>query len=588
MLFGKYINEYYKKHFVAYIVGFIALVLVDYVQLLIPEYLGLAVDNISNGVDYRTYLNDIVIKILIVSVIMFVGRFLWRVTLLKVSVQIQSDLRRKIFNKATTLSRKNFQKYKVGELLSLMSYDIETIQDVLAWGLIMLVDFVFLGGLTLYKMFRLDWRLTLFSLVPIVLLALLSGLVEKWITAFYEKRQKKLDNLSNFAQENFSGIRVIKAFVQEGFEKLEAKRLGRECLDAEVKMTKFYSGVDSIISLLCASVIVIILGVGGYLVYLNATKQVVTGLSSGKIVTFVGYFDALVWPMMALGQIIVMVSRGKASLNRITKLLDLEQDLKEGNDSLENVKGFIEFKNFSFSYNNDKEVLKNINLKINQGEKIGIVGRIGSGKTTLMDVLLRLYNVNENQVFIDGKDIMSLKIKDIRNYIAYVPQENILFSDSVKNNVAFINPSLSLEKVKDATDFACVSDNIENFKDKYETIVGEKGVSLSGGQKQRISIARAYIKDAPILILDDSVSSVDIKTEKTILQNIIDKRKDKTTILVSSRVSTVENLDKILVLKDGVIDAYGTHEELLKKSKTYQNMVSIQKFESELNGEIYE
>lgn len=589
MIFGKHINEYYLKHFFAFLVGLISLVIIDYAQLLIPEYLGIAVDNITNNVPYQTYLNDIIIKIIIIALIMFAGRFLWRITLFQVATQVQSDLRKKIFYKSTKLSRNNFYKNKVGELLSLMTYDIETIQDLLGFGLMMLVDFIFLGSLTIFKMVKLDWRLTLFSLVPLIILAILSGVVEKWLSFFYEKRQNKLDNLSNFAQENFSGIRVIKAFVQEGFEKAEAKRLGRECRQSEINLTKFSSGVDSIISFLCSTVIVIILGVGGYFVYLNATNQLNSALTSGQIVTFIGYFETLVWPMMALGQIIVMTSKAKTSLNRISKILDLPEDLKEGDDIFDcEVKGDIEFRNLTFCYpESSKPSLKNICLKINHGEKIGIVGRIGSGKSTLMEILVRLFDVDKNTVFIDNKDIMSLKIKDVRNVIAYVPQDNILFSDTVKNNIDF-GGNYSLDKIEKAALFSDVKESIDKFEHKYETIIGERGVSLSGGQKQRISISRAFIKNAPIMIMDDSVSAVDMKTEKNILNNIMNLRKGKTTILIASRVSTIEHLDKILVLNDGEVEAFGTHEEILKSSKMYAHMVQIQKFESQLNGDNYE
>ncbi len=590
MIFSRHINEYYRKHFFAFLIGFLALIAVDYAQLLIPENLGYVIDNIQEIATNQNELNNIIRTIIIVAFIMFIGRFLWRITLFQVSSQVQCDLRRKIFEKTTKFSQNNFSSHKVGELLSLMSYDIETIQDLFGFGLMMLVDFIFLGGLTLYKMFSLDWRLTLFSIIPIILLAILSGLVEKWMSFFYENRQKKLDALSDFAQENFSGIRVIKAFVQEGFEKLEAKRLGKECRKAEINLTRFSSFVDSIISFLCSTVIVIILGVGGYYVYLNVNNSLESALSAGKIVTFVGYFNTLVWPMMAFGQIIVMISKANASLKRISKVLDLEVELKEGTNNFTNkVKGDIEFKDFSFKYKGAKNnCLNNITLKINHGERIGIVGKIGSGKSTLMDILLRLYNIEEGKVFIDNEDIMHLKIKDVRENIAYVPQENILFSDTVFNNISFKDEKYQDEDIINAAKFASVHDNILLFDNQYQTMVGEKGVSLSGGQKQRIAIARAYIKNAPIMILDDSLSAVDMKTEQEILNNILSLRENKTTILVSSRISTVEHLDKILVLKDGEIDAYGTHEELLKSSLLYKNLVYIQKFEAKLNGENYE
>lgn len=590
MIFGKYINGYYKKYFWAFLIGFLALIIVDYVQLLLPDFLGTAIDNISNNIPYQNYLKDIVLKIIGIAIILFTGRFLWRVTLFHVSTDVQTDLRKKIFYKTTTMSKTNFQKNKVGELLSLMSYDIETIQDVLGFGLVMIVDTIFLGGLTLFKMFKLDWRLTLFSIIPIILIAILGGVVEKWMSYFYDKRQEKLDNLSDFAQENLSGIRVIKAFVQEGFEILEAKRLGKECKKAEVNLTRFSSFVTAAITMLIAIITVLIIGVGGYLVYLNLTGQSSNNLTAGKIVTFIGYSTNLVWPMMALGEIIVMISKANTSLKRISKLLDIPTDLQEGNKNfLSTVQGDIEFKNLSFTYPEDnKEVLKNVSFKIKHGETIGIVGRLGSGKSTLMELLIRLYNIPENTIFIDGQDIMKLKIKDVRANIAYVPQSNVLFSDTVKNNIVFSEDNYDEIEIENAALFSDIKESINRFSLGYDTIIGEKGVSLSGGQKQRLSISRAYLKNAPIMIMDDSTSSVDMKTEKTILDNIQKYRKNKTTILIASRVSTVEHLDKILVVNDGTIEAFGSHEELLKTSKTYKNMVQIQKFESHVNGDLYE
>lgn len=288
---------------------------------------------------------------------------------------------------------------------------------------------------------------------------------------------------------------------------------------------------------------------------------------------------------MALGQVFTMRSRSKASLKRVSRFLDTNEDIKNPLDAikLNDVKGKIEFNNFTFTYPNTKEpALKDINLIIEPGETIGIVGKIGSGKTTLVNSLFHLYNVKENSIKIDGIDLMKIDIKNLRDNIAYVPQDNFLFSDSIKNNVNFSNDTLDMDKVIEATKFASVHDNIINFEEGYETISGERGVTLSGGQKQRISIARAYIKDSPILVLDDSVSAVDLKTEEEILHNIREKRKDKTTLVIASRISTVSKLDKIIVLNDGKVEAFDTHENLLKISPTYSKMNYLQELEKEV------
>ena len=590
MLFGKHVNKYYLKYFFSFFIGVVSLIVVDIAQIYIPIYLGEAIDNMNNHVPSSTYLSEMLINLVIVAFAIFIGRFVWRIAFLGTATKIQQHLRGEIFNKITTLSRKYFHNNRVGELLSLLTYDVEAIQDVFGFGMISLVDCLFLGTMTLIQMFILDWRLTLMSLIPLLLIGILSGAIEKGLSSRYAKRQKTLDNLSNFAQENFSGIRVIKAFVQERYEKMIAHKLGMDCKNADVSLSKFSSGVDALITFLCNTIMFVLLSGGGYFVYLTASGAEVIPLTVGDITKFVGYFNLLVWPMLAIGHVIVMTSKGSTSLKRISKLLDLEEDIIDGELTFENpVLGDIEIKNLTFTYPDaSSPSLKNITLKINKGEKIGIVGRVGSGKSTLMDILMRLYNVEKGTVFIDNIDIMNLKVKDVRNIIGYVPQDSFLFSDKVKNNISFVQEEMPMDKIIEAAKFSSVHDNILKFDNGYDTITGEKGVSLSGGQKQRIAISRAYIKDAPILIMDDSVSAVDMKTEQTILNNINELRKDKTTILIASRVSTICHLDRILVLKDGQIEGFAPHDELLKISKTYAHMVKIQKFEEEMEGDRYE
>ena len=323
---------------------------------------------------------------------------------------------------------------------------------------------------------------------------------------------------------------------------------------------------------------------GAYLVYLNI-KNPDDGISLGELVTFIGYADTLIWPTLALGFTINTIARARTSYKRISKLLDEEVEIVDKEVVIpDEIKGEIEFKHFHFAYPDDPEndILKDINVHIKAGETVGVVGKIGAGKSTLVNMLFRLYNVEEGTLLIDNYDIMHLPIHMVRDVIGYCPQDNFLFSDTIKTNIAFSNPEMEMKEVEEAADFSDIRTNILEFSDKYDTLVGEKGVTLSGGQKQRISISRAIVKNPKILVLDDSVSAVDVKTEETILEHIKKQRKGKTTIVIASRVSTIQSLDKILVLNEGRVEAFGTHEECLINSKTYARMVELQTLEKEL------
>ena len=311
------------------------------------------------------------------------------------------------------------------------------------------------------------------------------------------------------------------------------------------------------------------------------------GFNSGQLIEFIGYFDAVIWPIMAVSQLIDMRARGKASLKRISNLLDTQPEITDSPDVLpiDKIEGEIEFKNLSFRYpDGESDELKDISLHIAKGEHVGIIGRTGAGKTTLVNLIMRAFNAPRGTLFIDGNDICRIPLKTLRNGIAYVPQDNFLFSDTVKNNIAFSveeENEVSLEKVRRAAACALVASDVEEFSDRYETKLGERGVTVSGGQKQRISIARALMKDAPILILDDSLSAVDTDTEKSILDNLAQVRKDKTTLLIAHRVSAVERMDKIIFLENGSIKAAGTHSQLMESSREYARLVALQQLEED-------
>lgn len=588
MVFGKYVNKFYKKYFWHFFFGILTVIFVDYIQLFIPAITGRIIDSITNGGISEgnwQFLIEQIIYIALVGLGMFVGRFLWRICIFGEAVLVQSDLRFDMFEKTEKLSQRYYKVNKTGAILSYFSNDLETIEESFGFGIVQMIDGVFLLVMSLIKMFKLQGVLTLLLLIPVVLLGLCAFFVDKLMEKKYEKRQKAFEDMSDYAQENFTGIRVIKAFVKERKELKQFAKEAKKNKDTNIEYVK----VSSLLEVLFDALIYVIFGIillgGSYLVYLNIKSSGVEGITIGSLIEFIGYADTLIWPIFALAGTINLIARARTSLKRISNLLDEKVEIVDDKVVCPtDLKGEIEFKNFNFAYPDDENtlILKDVNIKIKAGETIGIVGKIGSGKSTLVNMLFRLYNVEDNTLFIDGYDIMHLPIRMVRDTIGYCPQDNFLFSDSIRNNIAFSNPDMSLEEVEKAAEFADVRSNIEEFKDKYETLIGEKGVSLSGGQKQRISIARAIVKDPKILVLDDSVSAVDVKTEETILHNIQKDRKGKTTILIASRVSTVKALDKIIVMNDGKVEAFGTHEECLKNSKTYTRMVELQSLEKEM------
>lgn len=593
MLFGKYINKYYAKYCWLFLIGLVGLVAVDVFQLFIPEYLGKLVDMFGGGTIDTGALKEIILGVMVVAIVMFFGRIMWRLSIFNASQRIEADLRHNMFLKSERLSQRYYHENKVGTIMAWFTTDLETIEEFFGWGSVMLVDAMFLSVLALYKMFSLDWVLSCILLIPLALIIVWGMLVEKFMALKWDQRQTEFDKLYDFSQESFTGIRVIKAFVKETQQLHAFAKIAKRNKDANIELVKVSVVFDAIISVIISAIMALILGLGGYFVYKYVTGSPVSifghtiDMTAGRLITFVGYFDTLVWPMIALGQVVTMRSRSKASLKRITNFLDQEEEIRNPQNAvvLDDVKGEIKFDGFSFAYpNSDSNVLKNVSVEIKAGENVGIVGKIGSGKTTLVNTLLHLYNVEKGKVFIDGHDIMDCDIDSLRKAIGYVPQDNFLFSDKVKNNIAFSCENLDMDKVYDAAKFADVHSNIEDFTEGYETVSGERGVTLSGGQKQRISIARAYIKDAPIMILDDSVSAVDVKTEETILENIQRQRKGKTTLVIASRVSTVSHLDKILVLDKGEVEAFDTPQRLEEISPTYKKMVYLQKLEREVEG----
>lgn len=587
MIFGKHINKYYFKYSWMLLLGLIALIGVDYFQLEVPEFYQMIVNGLNTGyaaVDGTVYafdlaflLDKICLPMMFVIVIMLLGRFLWRVCFFGAGIRLETDLRNRMFARSKELSHQYYQVNKVGNLMSLYTNDLDTVQECFGWGIMMLFDALLLGVIAIIKMWKMSPSLTLLSCLPLICLFAVSAIIGKSLMKKWDKRQEAYSNLSDFAQESFSGIAVIKAYVKEAKELLAFKKLNLENEETNLDYTKTSVLLRIFVTLFVESVVCVILGYGGYLVYLDK-------FDAGQLVEFIGYFTSVIWPVMAVSELIDMTSRGRASLKRIGELLDAPIDVKDDSDvvSVDAIKGNIEFKNLSFTFpDGDRDALKNVSFKINAGENVGIVGKTGSGKTTIVDLILRIYNIDKGMLYIDGRDVNNIPIKQVRQAAAYVPQDNFLFSDTIKSNISFYTDDENLNEIERVASLADVHSNISEFADGYDTMLGERGVTVSGGQKQRISIARALLKDAPILILDDSVSAVDTKTERTILDNLKRERVGKTTILIAHRISTVENMDKIILVEDGTVTAVGTHNELCANCEEYAKMVKLQKLEDE-------
>ncbi len=594
MVFGKHVNRYYLKFALPLLGGIVALFLVDYLQLLIPAFYRTVINGINDGFvitdeglrvafDMAYLVEEICMPMVGVILALVFGRFTWRICLLSAAVGMETDMRLRMFNRAKDLSHEYYQKNKVGDLMSLFTNDLDTIQECFGWGFLHFFDALMLGTMAIVKMWRMDHLLTLLSLIPMTLLFLSSAVIGKYMTKKWDYRQAVFSKLSDSSQESFSGIAVIKAFVKEAKELLAFRKLNRENEDANVDHTRSAVLLRILVTLFVDSVMCVILGYGGYLVYQGQ-------FNAGQLIEFIGYFTTIIWPIMAISELIDMTSRGRASVKRVSRLLDAEITVCDREDVKPlgaPVKGSIEFKNLTFRYPDGAiDALTDVSFKIEAGESVGIIGKTGAGKSTLVDLILRTYNVPDGTLFIDGADVNTIPIREVRDACAYVPQDNFLFSDTIANNIAFFDTDSERETVERVAAQAYVDHNIREFSDGYDTVLGERGVTVSGGQKQRISIARALIKDAPILILDDSVSAVDTATEKIILENLAHARRTKTTLLIAHRVSTVKQMDKILYVEDGRITAVGTHDELYATSDAYRRTVELQRLEDEKKEEM--
>ncbi|WP_461614839.1 ABC transporter ATP-binding protein [Clostridium sp. Marseille-QA1073] len=572
----KYTMKYKKRYFI----GILFLIVVDIVQLIPPKILGGLTDSLAQGNATTSTITKAILYMMIIAVTMSIGRFMWRIYINGTSRMIEYDIRSKFFKHLQKLSTNFYNENKTGDLMALATNDLNAIRMALGQGVIMFFDALVLTIATLFIMLSINVKLTLLALLPLPFVALISRKFGKKIHGKFMRVQKCFSKLTDLVQENFSGIRIIKSFVQEEKEFERFAKENQNNFEANMDFIRIWGVFSPLIELISSLSFVVLVAVGGVFVILG-------DISLGEFVAFNMYLGNLVWPMMAVGWVINVLQRGFASLERVEEILNQKPEIIDKYvHKVESIKGDIIIKDLTFTYPKATHpALKNISVNIKEGETLGIVGRTGSSKSTLVHLLLRLYNIPNGKIFIAGKDINRIQLNTLRHNIGFVSQDPFLFSTTIAENVNLAFDELDMNKVYEATKNADIYENIIDFPEQFKTMVGERGVTLSGGQKQRISISRALIKNPELLILDDCLSAVDAKTEAKILENLNEIMKNKTSIIISHRISAVKEADQIIVLDEGEIVQRGKHDELKNQEGIYKDIYEKQQIEQAIMAE---
>jgi ATP-binding cassette subfamily B protein len=559
------ILKFVKENKLTYFIGVIFMFLTSYIQSLFPNILGNTIDILKKDNFYTSSVKLNIIYLLLVAIATFITTYLWRNFVIVNARKLECSLRERLFDHFLTLSPDFYNNRKTGDLIAYAINDISAVRMTFGPAIAMSINGVAICIISIYSMARsINWKITLISLLPIPIILLFMMKIGTLIQKRFKIVQESFGAISDRVQENIYGIRVIKAYVQEEHELNNFEKLNQNMKDANINMIKVSSFLSPAIEICFSISFVINLIYGG-----NAVLK--GSISLGSFIAFNGYLTMIMNPILSIGRVITIFQRGMASLKRLNDIFSQEPEVIDCKKTMiKDIKGNIKITSLAFSYKgSDEKVLKDINLDIPLGTTLGIVGETGSGKSTLVNLLLKLYNVKESSILLDGKDINDYTLSSLRRNFGYVPQDNFLFSASIKDNIKFFKEQFSDKQVEEAAKNSCIYDSITNLPNGFDTILGERGVNLSGGQKQRIAIARALVKNPSILILDDSLSAVDTITEGDIIENLKEIRKGKTTIIIAHRVSAVEMADKIAVMSHGRIVEFGNHKELMSKRGHY-------------------
>jgi len=568
---------YVKKNIWFIIGGLTSLLIVDVLQLFIPRIIKWVVDDLTQGKANSEILLSYGLKIIGLAVLMIIFRFFWRYFILGTAYRMEKNLRLRLFSHLQTLPLKFLNQFSTGDIMAHATNDLNAIRMALGMALVALVDGVLLSLMAIGFMVHINLNLTLYALIPGPFLVILTNRVGKRVHDRFLKVQESFSFLTEKVRESFAGIRIIKAYVQEEDRLKKFSAVSSEFVQNNIDLIRIWSFFFPLVLGLINLSLAIVLILGG-------KKTILLTITPGDFVAFMSYLGILTWPLIALGWVINLLEQGAASMKRVNTLLETaaEPSCYPPPADINRLAGKIEFKNLSFSYDGGPLVLKNINLTINPGERVAIVGRIGSGKTTLLNLLLRLYEVKEGGIFWDEIDSKTIPLEKLRVNIGYVPQDTFLFSDTIRENITYGSPQGSTETMVAVSKAAEIFDEVMSFSHQFETMVGEKGVILSGGQKQRIAIARALLMDAPMLIFDNALSSVDTETEERIMTNLKPLISQRTTFIVTHRVSSIKDADCIYVLDEGSIKEQGDHDDLMARGGIYAEMFRRQLIEREL------
>lgn len=565
---------YFKQEKWRYLGGILMLAFVSLGLLVPPKVVGLIVDHIEEGTMTEAILWKYGALLISIAIGIYVLRYIWRILIFGAAVKLAMLLRNRLYEHFTRKSQEFYHKRRVGDLMAHSTNDLQAIQQTAGDGVLTLVDSLMMGGFTLIAMAStVSWKLTLVSLLPLPIMAWATNKYGTMLHKRFHSAQEAFSTLNDKVQESISGTRVIKAFGQEKDDIDSFTKLSRDAVKKNLAVARIDSLFDPTISLIIGLSFFLAVGYGSVLVTRDE-------LTIGELVSFTSYLGLLIWPMLAFGWLFNIVERGRASYDRVETLLAVKEEI-ENTGSIESIpQGDISFQLKKFSYASGSTILQDIDFTLKQGQTLGIVGKTGSGKTTLCKLLLREIDLNKGDITLDDHDICDYHLNALRAAIGYVPQDHFLFSATIAENIAFAKAKAAFSEIKEAAELASIHKDISQFKYGYETVVGERGVTLSGGQKQRISIARALITNPEILILDDSLSAVDAKTEESILQHLKVKRQNKTTIITAHRLSSIAHCDLILVLENGTIAQRGTHHSLVHEDGWYKETYERQALET--------